>query len=175
VLQETPISFDSSDYPKNMAGVGQLLLLLSPTITNIKLYHILVDGGAALNLICLMTFKRLQILMSKLQRSHPFSRMGPVLVMPCGCISLPVTFGMPENFRIESVLFDIAEVPGPEDAIPQWCPQDPQRPQCRCLCTQEAPGFGLTARGYNQAWGSRPGIFKLAPPRQIISTPRATL
>jgi hypothetical protein len=48
---ETSISFDASDYPKNMAGAGQLPLLVSPTITNVRLYHILVDGGVALNLI----------------------------------------------------------------------------------------------------------------------------
>jgi hypothetical protein len=33
-----------------------------------------------------------------------------VLVMPCGCISLPVRFGMAKNFCTESVLFDIMEV-----------------------------------------------------------------
>jgi hypothetical protein len=33
-----------------------------------------------------------------------------VLVTPHGCISLPVTFGMAESFRTESVLFDVAEV-----------------------------------------------------------------
>jgi hypothetical protein len=49
-----------------MAGAGQLPLLVSPTITNIKLYHVLIDSGAALNLISLTAFKKLQILMSKL-------------------------------------------------------------------------------------------------------------
>jgi hypothetical protein len=34
-----------------------------------------------------------------------------------GCISLPVTFGMPENFRTKSVLFDIVEVNLPFNAI----------------------------------------------------------
>jgi hypothetical protein len=33
-----------------------------------------------------------------------------VSVMPCGCISLPVTFGTTKIFRTESVLFDVAEV-----------------------------------------------------------------
>jgi hypothetical protein len=56
---ETPISFDATDCPKSMAGAGQLPLLISPTITNIKLYHVLVDDGAALNLISLAAFKRL--------------------------------------------------------------------------------------------------------------------
>jgi hypothetical protein len=66
---EMLISFNASDYPKNMAGVGQLLLLISPTITNIRLYHILVDSGAALNVISLVAFKKLHIPISKLAHS----------------------------------------------------------------------------------------------------------
>jgi hypothetical protein len=60
---ETPIGFDSSDCPKSMAGSGQLPLLVSPTISNVKLYHVLIDGGAALNLISLAA---LEISMGKL-------------------------------------------------------------------------------------------------------------
>jgi hypothetical protein len=40
-----------------------------------------------------------------------------VSVMPRGCISLPVTFGMAENFRTESILFDVAEVSLPFNTI----------------------------------------------------------
>jgi hypothetical protein len=111
------IGFDASDCPKSIAGDGQVLLLISPTIVNVKLYHVLIDGGVALYLISLEAFKKLQILMSKLQPSCPFSEMGPVSVVPRGCISLPVTFEMRENFRTESVLFDIAEVSLPFNAI----------------------------------------------------------
>jgi hypothetical protein len=96
---ETPIGFDAFDCLKSMAGVGQLLLLISPTIANIKLYHVLIDGGAALNLISLAAFKKLQIPMGKFQPSHPFSGVAPVSVMPRGCITLPVTLRMPKNFR----------------------------------------------------------------------------
>jgi hypothetical protein len=64
--EETPIGFDSSDCPKSMACADQLPLLVSPTISNIKLYHVLIDGGAVLNLISLAAFKNLQILMGKL-------------------------------------------------------------------------------------------------------------
>jgi hypothetical protein len=56
---ETSISFDASNCPKSMAGVGQLPLLVSLTIVNVKLYHVLIDGGAALNLISLTDFKKL--------------------------------------------------------------------------------------------------------------------
>jgi hypothetical protein len=48
---EMLISFDTSDCPKSMAGARQLPLIVSLTITNIKLYHILIDSGASLNLI----------------------------------------------------------------------------------------------------------------------------
>jgi hypothetical protein len=92
-------------------------LLVSPTISNVKLYHVLIDGGAALNLINLVAFKKLQIPMGKLQSSRPFSGVGPVSVTPRGCISLPVTFGTAENFRTESVLFYVAEVSLPFNAI----------------------------------------------------------
>jgi hypothetical protein len=37
--------------------------------------------------------------------------------MPRGCISLPVTFRTAENFRTESILFDVAEVSLPFNAI----------------------------------------------------------
>jgi hypothetical protein len=37
--------------------------------------------------------------------------------MPRGCISLPVTFEMPENFRTKSVLFDNAEVNHPFNVV----------------------------------------------------------
>jgi hypothetical protein len=70
---EASISFDASDCPKSLAGAGQLPLIVSLTITNIKLYHILIDGGATLNLISLAAFKKLQIMMLKLQPSRPFS------------------------------------------------------------------------------------------------------
>jgi hypothetical protein len=83
------------DYPKNMAGTGQLPLLISPTVANIRLYHILVDDGTALNLITLAAFRKLQILMLKLTPLHPFSRVGPVPIMLRGSISLPVMFGTP--------------------------------------------------------------------------------
>jgi hypothetical protein len=56
---ETSISFDASDCPKSMVGVGQLLPIVSPTIANMKLYHVLINDGAALNLINLAAFKKL--------------------------------------------------------------------------------------------------------------------
>jgi hypothetical protein len=56
---ETSIVSDASDYLKNMLGIGQLPLIVSLTITSIRLYHVLVDGLAALNLISLAAFQKL--------------------------------------------------------------------------------------------------------------------
>jgi hypothetical protein len=55
--------------------------------------------------------------MEKLQPSRPFSRVGPVSVTSLGFISLPITFGTIENFHTESVIFDVAEVSLPFNAI----------------------------------------------------------
>jgi hypothetical protein len=113
---ETPIGFDASDCPKSMVGAEQLPLLVSPSIVNIKLYHVLIDSGAALNLTSLATFNKLRISMGKLQLSHPFSGVDLVSVMPHSCITFPVTFGTPKNFRTESVTFDVVEVSLPFNA-----------------------------------------------------------
>jgi hypothetical protein len=55
--------------------------------------------------------------MVKLQSSRLFSGVGLGLVMPRGYISLPVTFRTVESFCTESVLFDVAEVSLPFNAI----------------------------------------------------------
>ena len=81
------------------------------------LYHMLIDGGAGLNVISYAAFKQLQISESKLTPSRPFSGVGPHPVFPLGSITLPVTFGTEENFRTESVQFDVAEVNLPYNAI----------------------------------------------------------
>jgi hypothetical protein len=114
---ETSIGFDASECPKNMVGAGRLPLLVFLIIANIRLYHVLVDGGATLNLINLTAFKKLQISMSKLAPSHPFSGVGQGSIMSHGRISLSVTFGMPENYRTESILFDVIEVNLPFNAV----------------------------------------------------------
>jgi hypothetical protein len=108
--RSTTISFGPSDCPKNMAGAGVLPLVTAPTIANIKLHHVLIDGGAGLNVISYAAFKQLQIPESKLDPSRPLSRVGPHPVYPVGTISLLLTFGTEENFRTENVQFDVAEV-----------------------------------------------------------------
>jgi hypothetical protein len=113
----TTITFGPSDCPENMAGAGVLPLVTAPTISNVRLHHVLIDGGAGLSVISYAAFKHLQIPESKLTPSHPFSGVGPDPVYPVRTITLPVTFGTEDNFRTENVQFKVAEVNLPFNAI----------------------------------------------------------
>jgi hypothetical protein len=115
--RSTTISFGPCDCPENMAGAGVLPLVTAPTIANIRIHHMLIDGGAVLSVISYAAFKHLQIPESKLAPSRPFSRVGQNLVYPVGTISLPVTFGTEVNFRMENVQFEVVEVNLPFNAI----------------------------------------------------------
>jgi hypothetical protein len=101
--RSTTISFGASDCPENMVGADILPLITAPIIANMKLHHVLIDGGAGLNVISHAAFKQLQILGSRLGPSRPFSRVGPQPVYPLGSIALSVTFGTEENFHTENV------------------------------------------------------------------------
>jgi hypothetical protein len=102
------ISFGASDCPDNMAGAGVLPLITAPVVANMRLHHVLIDGGACLNVISHAAFRQLQVPGSRLGPSRPFSGVGPQLVYPLGSITLPITFGTEENFRTENVQFDVA-------------------------------------------------------------------
>jgi hypothetical protein len=115
--RSTTISFGAPDCPDNMAGAGILPLITAPVIANMRLHHVLIDGGAGLNIINHAAFKQLQIPGSHLGPSRPFSRVGSQLVYPLASIALPVTFRTEENFRTENVVFDVAEVNLPFNAI----------------------------------------------------------
>jgi hypothetical protein len=114
--RSTTISFGASDCPENMAGAGILPLIIALVIANIKLHHVLIDGGAGLNVISHAAFRQLQITGSRLGPSRPFSEVGAQPMYPLGSIMLPVTFGTEENFRTENVQFDVAEVNLPFNA-----------------------------------------------------------
>jgi hypothetical protein len=100
-----------------MAGACILPLITAPAIANMKLHHVLIDGGVGLNVISHAAFKHMQIPGSRLGPSRPFSEVGPQLVYPLGSIALPVTFGTEENFRTENVQFNVVEVNLPFNAI----------------------------------------------------------
>lgn len=93
-----------------MAGAGVLSLITVPVVDNVRLYHVLIDGGARLNVI---SYKSRSASWAPL----PFSRVGPQPVYPFGRISLWVTFRAEENFCMENIQFDVAVVNRPFNAI----------------------------------------------------------
>jgi hypothetical protein len=76
--KSTTISFGLSNCPENMAGAGVLPLVTAPTIANVRLHHMLIDGGAGLSIISYAAFKHLQIPESKLAPSRPFSEWAQI-------------------------------------------------------------------------------------------------
>src|SRR3990170_1221503 len=112
-----PIIFDEEDHPDHTTVVGCLPLLVSPTIRNLKVNKMLVDGGAGLNLISPIVIKRLQIPNGDLEETGTFQGVNPGRSQPKGKITLPVTFGGELNYRTERIVFDVAEIPLPYNGI----------------------------------------------------------
>ena len=113
----TPIIFDTEDHHNRTIMVGCLPLLVSPTIRNLKVTKVLVDGGAGLNLISPAVIKKLQIPDGDLEETGMFQGVNPGRSQTKGKITLPVTFGGELNYRTEKIVFDVAEIPLPYNGI----------------------------------------------------------
>jgi hypothetical protein len=57
--RSSTISFGASKCPENMAAAGVLPLITAPVIANMRLHHVLIDGGVGLNVISHAAFKQL--------------------------------------------------------------------------------------------------------------------
>src|SRR3954471_6423734 len=92
-------------------------MLVSPTVLNLKVTKMLVDGGAGLNLISSAVLRKLQVPDSDLEETNTFQGINPGRSKPMGKITLPVTFGSELNFRTERITFDVADFPLPYNGI----------------------------------------------------------
>jgi hypothetical protein len=87
--------------------------MVTPTISNVQICHVLIDGGAGLNVMSLHAFEALQIPMSKLKPLR-HSVVGATIL--CGrmvtslSLSHTHTFGTMEYYRTEMVVFDVANI-----------------------------------------------------------------
>jgi hypothetical protein len=68
----TPITFDQNDHRYNTTGVGILPVVVNPTICNLGVGRVLVDGGEGLNLLSPEVFHKMQIRECKLLPSMHF-------------------------------------------------------------------------------------------------------
>src|SRR4051812_9398451 len=89
-------------------------MLVSPTVRNLKVTKMLVDGGVGLNLTSSAVLRKLEVPDSELEETGTFQGINPGRSKPKGKITLPVTFGSELNFR---VTFDVADFPLPYNGI----------------------------------------------------------
>ena len=85
-------------------------MVLDPIIDGYHLTCVLMDGGSSLNIIYQDTVCRMGLDPSRISQSNTtFEGIIPGVEARCrGSLVLEVTFGSPDNFRSEELLFDIA-------------------------------------------------------------------
>jgi hypothetical protein len=113
------IEFSEADHPKIATMPGRYLIVVEPTIWNIKVARILIDGGSSINLLFASTLDAMGIPRSELTSTdQPFHGITPESSSkPLGKITLPVTFGQANNIRTEQITFDVAEFDTAYNAI----------------------------------------------------------
>nr|ABA97656.1 retrotransposon protein, putative, Ty3-gypsy subclass [Oryza sativa Japonica Group] len=116
---EQKIEFTEEDHPKTAVIPGRYPIVVEPTIRNIKVARVLIDGGSSINLLFASTLDAMGILQSELTPTdQPFHGITPQSSSrPLGKITLPVTFGQANNFRTEQITFDVAEFDTAYNAI----------------------------------------------------------
>jgi hypothetical protein len=106
-----PITFSRADHWVHIPDPGSNLLVVEPIVEGALLAHTLIDGGSGLNVIFVDTLKKMDFDFKRLTEcDEPF--LGIVsgkAAYPMGRVSLPVTFGMEENFRTEYLNFEVAD------------------------------------------------------------------
>jgi hypothetical protein len=111
------IGFDEEDHPTSTKGVGTIPLLCMPTINNIAVNRTLIDGGAGLNIMSVEVFEMMQVPYHRLMPTRLFFGVIEGSTMPIGKVRLPVTFGTRDNYRTESLDFDVTYIALPYNAI----------------------------------------------------------
>jgi hypothetical protein len=111
------IGFDKEDHPISTKAMGTIPLLCRPTINNIAVNRTLIDGGACLNIITVEVFEKMQVSYHQLMPTRPFFGVIEGSTTPIGQVRLPVTFGTRDNYRTESLDFDVAYIALPYNAI----------------------------------------------------------
>jgi hypothetical protein len=116
---EDAITFSRKDHPNRIPNPGQYPLVVGPVIGNTRFSKVLMDGGSSLKIFYTHTRRLLGIELDQLRPSTtPFHGVAPgKRVQPLGRIDLPVWFGTPDNFRKETLTFEVVGFRGAYHAI----------------------------------------------------------
>jgi hypothetical protein len=116
---EDAITFSHEDRPNRIPNTGQYPLVVDPVIGNVRFSKVLMDGGSNLNILYAQTQRLLGIVLDQLRPSTtPFHGVAPrKRIQPLGQIDLPVWFDTPDNFRKETLTFEVVGFRGAYHAI----------------------------------------------------------
>jgi hypothetical protein len=116
---EYAITFSREDHLNRIPNPGQYPLVVDPVIGNSQFSKVLMDGGSSLNILYVHTLRLMGIGLDQLRPSTtPFHGVAPgKCVQPHGQIDLPVWFGTPDNFRKETLTFEVVGFRGAYHAI----------------------------------------------------------
>jgi hypothetical protein len=106
------IQFSREDQWTSVGSTGHYPLVLDPTITDMKIIKVLIDGGARLNIIFSDTLRKMGLELARMitPTSVPFYGIVPgKATMPLGQITLLVTFGTPTNYHTEFIKFEVVD------------------------------------------------------------------
>jgi hypothetical protein len=106
---EVLITFNRKDHPDNVPQPGSYPLVVAPLFKSIRIHKVLMDGGSGINVLYASTLDKMGIPRSALRPSTvPFHGVvRGIEALPLGQIDLPVTFGDVQNFRIETLTFEV--------------------------------------------------------------------
>jgi hypothetical protein len=116
---EDAITFSREDHPNRIPNPGQYPLVVDPVIGNARFSKVLMDGGSSINILYVHTLRLLGIGLDQLRPSTtPFHGVAPgKRVQHLEQIDLPVWFGTPDNFRKETLTFEVVGFRGAYHAI----------------------------------------------------------
>jgi hypothetical protein len=111
-LSEDAITFSREDHPNRIPNPGQYPLVVDPVIGNVQFSKVLMDGGSSLNILYAHTLHVLGIGLDQLRPSTtPFHGVAP------GKRVQPLWFGTPDNYRKETLTFEVVGFRGAYHAI----------------------------------------------------------
>jgi hypothetical protein len=116
------ITFSREDHPYRIPNPGQYPLIVDLVIGNAWFSKVLMDGGSSLNILYAHTLRLMGIGLDKLRPSTtPFHGITPGKhAQPLRQIDLPVWFGTSDNFRKETLTFEVVGFRGSYHAILGW-------------------------------------------------------
>jgi hypothetical protein len=111
---EVPITFDRKNHPDHVPQPGSNPLVVAPLFKSKRIHKVLMDGGRGINVLYASMLDDMGILRSQLRPSTAsfHEAISGMEALPIEQIDLPVTFGDPQNFRTETLIFEVVGFSG---------------------------------------------------------------